>query len=239
MSQQSDEKPSFNPLLYPVSVGGLVHLIIITTCFYVRNYLHSLSQGAVFMTPFLVLCLRVIFAILVIALGYFFYYLAECVRDSAKAGTRAPASINNAPGWNELLSEFGFAVLAFAGCFLPAMLIYGNTGNLDAKLWTALAVGMWFFPMLYLRAALFSELRMFNPFEMIRSIAKTFVDYHLLVVGLIFVADAFVVTQKYLQNAPFISNLLLPLFIYLSMVCAHLIGRYYLKNTATLNWDVL
>jgi DNA-directed RNA polymerase subunit RPC12/RpoP len=180
---------------------------------------------------------------------YCYWYLCECIRDSAEGGIRAPETIGQTPGLGELFSVWWktFVCLAFFG--LPMLLYFMYTGRTDGIFWALMVFGVFLFPMGLLAVIMFDSLSALNPVIIIGSILSAFLPY----LGLILLLAVLVFSVRYLVPvyAVMISGgsifLVIGVFLiygsgiadfYLFMVVAHLLGRFYYLYQEKLNWEV-
>ena len=142
-----------------------------------------------------------------------------------------------------MLRIIGCFFLFFAPCVIR---LINNEGKTDNLFYYLLAAGAALFPISLLSVVMYDSVRGLNPVLLIKSILKTFFHYAGLVVVLW--AGLFVIgyTRIYFIKA-FSANFVLFTLgvgiarfikIYLLMVAAHLLGRYYYKNAERLNWEV-
>lgn len=236
--------------LYPLSISGIINLIIFLCAPILINLIHRFILNYIWLVGgFMAVILYLLFV------GYVLYYLSWCVVDSAKGGLRAPdITIYDTPDKAELLSQLFLVLGSVAVCFCPASVYYIFTERTDLLFWLLLAYGIFFLPMVLLRAIMFDTVNALNPILIVGSIFKAFLPY----CGLILIFCIFAVVLR-----PFISNLPKPesfiatinyldivlsyqsgaaLFcrkvalIYLAMIAAHLLGRFYWWNKDKLDW---
>ncbi len=216
-------------ILYPMSISGAVHLVIfaflptlfLSACrveFWSRSYSSSQILGA---------------SVLVIGVSYLLYYLAVCICDSAKGGLRAP-DINTQ--WaqfdaGDLIAQLLYTIFCCAVCFGPAAIYFILTKRTNISFWLLSAAGVFFFPMLFLAIALFSSVRALNPKLIFGSIFDVFWPYCGLV--LLFCLIGLLVVKVILLGC--FAGVVQ---IYLLLVMAHLMGRFYRRYKDKLNWDV-
>jgi len=227
-------------LFYPTSTSGLVNLAI----FWLLPILISVAHAIL---PIQFCCWIPVLRILVLAVifAYMLYYLTDCIRDSAKGGTRAPENMGNMPDMGEVASQFiEIAALVFilwapATAYFFFRLIYPDILAPDNIIFGLLiAYAVFFFPMALLALAMFNSSTAFNPFLWVSSIFSTFFRYCLLVLLLCALAWLFAMAVYYLQQSLLIAYLFGLVFIYLAMLAAHLLGRFYYVNSDKLRWDV-
>lgn len=217
--------------LYPISTAGLITLGIIILI----PLLINIAAGL--LGPFgLFVWVPGFFINIVISL-YFLWYVAECIRDSAEGGIRAPETMANAPGISELLWQWLrllVCLLLFAG---PMGYYFIKTNRTDTIFWSLLAYAVFFLPMGLLAVTLFDSIRGLNPLLLLGSIFSTFFTYCGLILILGAVATTFIALPRMLSSewAAFISGYLV---LYILLVAAHLLGRFYWRYQEKLNWNL-
>lgn len=178
---------------------------------------------------------------------YMYWYLAECVRDSAKGGTRAPEAFAF-QGMGEMYSQ----ALHILGCWVvfcvPAFLYFVYTQRQDAVFWALVAYGVFFFPMGLLACVMFDSVRGLNPIILIPSIFSTFLAYCALVllVAVIVLVSVLAGTlspsEEPARQIGWLDMALGAIFntigVYIAFVVAHLLGRFYWQYKEKLNWEV-
>jgi hypothetical protein len=108
----------------------------------------------------------------------------------------------------------------------------------DILFWLLLAYGIFFFPIGVLAFAMFDSAYAFNPFLWIGSIFSTFFHYCGLILFFCLLTWLFSRILVFLQESWGLVFLFAPIFIYSSMIAAHLLGRFHYLNAEKLNWDV-
>lgn len=227
--------------LYPTSPPGLIHLAVFAGVPILMGILlHLLGP--------LGMALGLPARIVGILIGlYMLWYMAECVRDSAKGATRAPEAFAMV-ATGEMYSQ----ALHIVGCYIifvaPALWYYFFTQRHDTIFWALVAYGVFFFPMGLLACVMFDSVRGLNPILMIPSIFSTFFQY----CGLVLFVAAIVLAvwamgntlkpespqQRLTTGSQIFGGLLYCLSIYTSFVVAHLLGRFYWRYQQKLNWEV-
>jgi hypothetical protein len=235
--------------LYPFSLSGIIHLVI----FIVTPLLIGLI-----VLRFLELCFGFMSLIVYLLFtGYFFYYIGYCVFDSSRGGLRAPdVTIYDAPNKSELGSQIFLMIGAVAVCFFPAIIYYIATERTDLLFWLLSAVCIFFLPMAILTAILFDSVNALNPVMIIASVYRTFAPYCGLVLTFSVLAGPIVLViyslpqpQTLLSGLFYVISITYYLlgtafmwykiaFVYLAMVSAHLLGRFYLRYKKKLNWGI-
>jgi len=230
--------------LYPTSMPGLINLGIFWLLPIMLEFIGR------FTFPICFFRLLIFLAGLVVA-GYMYYYFMECIRDSASGGIRAPENIAGMPDMGDAvtqLMEIVASVVIFWGplaTYLIYQILQQSAGSnslyspiTDTVFWLLLGYGIFFFPMGLLALAMFGSTSAFNPFLWVASIFSTFFQYCSLV--LFFCILGWLVSRAVssFQQSLFFSYLFGAAFIYLAMVAAHLLGRFYYLNCRKLNWEV-
>lgn len=230
--------------LYPTSMSGLVNLGI----FWILPILLGLIRRL--FPAQLGLAGSVFFGLIgLVVTAYMYYYFVECIRDSALGGIRAPENIGNFPDMSDAFSQYMEIVacavifwLPFAAYSMYKIFWQPNAANYDPRtdaiFWLLLGYGIFFSPMGLLALAMFRSSAAFNPFLWIMSILSTFFQYCSLV--LFFCVLGWLASRivSYFQGSLLFAYLLNAVFIYLVMVGAHLLGRFYYLNSKKLNWEV-
>ena len=224
--------------LYPTSTSGLINLGI----YWLLPILIGVMQR--------ILPIPFIWSIagLVVA-GCMYYFFMECIRDSASGGIRAPENIATMPDINDAAAQvlqIIASVIVFwgpLGGYWMYKVFWQSAGASsayhpasDAIFWLLLGYGILFFPIGLLAIAMFDSGAAFNPLLWIRSIFSTFFHYCGLL--LFFCLLGWLVSRavSYLQQSLLFSYLFGAVFVYLAMVAAHLLGRFYYLNSKKLDW---
>jgi ribosomal protein S27E len=216
--------------LYPISAPGLMNLGIFIGVPLVIQIVRLL------LGPFgLVLALPSFIINILIGL-YICWYFAECVRDSTGGGTRAPEAFATAG-----IGDMYHQSLHLVGCYLifagPVGFYFLHTNRTDAIYWSLLAYAVFFFPMGLLSVVMFGSLHGLNPIILIGSIFSTFFPY----CGLVLVFGAIVLLTQTIpqtQTRTWITFVSGFIFLYIMLVIAHLLGRFYWRYQEKLNWEV-
>jgi hypothetical protein len=173
------------------------------------------------------------------------WYFAECVRDSATGGTRAPEVFATAD-----VSTMFEQSLYLAACYIifagPAGFYSVFRHKTDAIFWLLAAYGVFFFPMGLLAVVMFNSGAAFNPVLLIGSIFSTFLQYCglvLLICGVVLPIAAIMNIQPEDIPLPKVLTLILQagftaILLYIVFVIAHLLGRFYWRYQERLNWEV-
>jgi len=215
--------------LYPVSTPGLTNLAIIIAV----PLLLQLAVKA--LGPF-AMALAIPALIIRIVIGlYAYWYICQCIRDSALGGVRAPETLANNPGLSDMFSE----TLNILACYVifacPAGLYYLYVGKTDAIFWALLVYGVFFFPMGLLAVVMFNSSAGFSPWLWLGSIFSTFLPYCVLVAVIIGLVALAIIVLPQLLPLMFLPNIIVP---YSFLVLANLLGRFYWRYQEKLYWEV-
>ena len=236
--------------LYPFSAAGAVNLGIFCLGPPILGLINHLILSRI---PFGTLIALVLFLLLV---AYALHYLAFCTFDSSKGGRRAPDTLaQDAPDKSDLISQLFLTLGSIALCFWPAVVYSAWTGRTDAIFWLLSVCGLFFFPMALLAGTLFDAIHALNPIVIIVSIVRTLPRYLGLV--LFFCIPLALVAAIIANISPqsalgmlFYSRTLINYFLttafiykaiplaYLTMIGAHLLGRFYWLHKDKLDWGL-
>lgn len=243
--------------LYPISKAGLTNIGIIIGVPLVMSLLVFLLGTIMLVFPpmlVFVVFFGMIGGLMKILISLFAYwYFCECIRDSAGGGIRAPETMATTPGIGEIFWQF----MKLVGCFIffwgPLAGYVYSAGAIRLFLMDnkpvgpafspsiailLLAYAVFFFPMGLLSMVLFDSLAGLNPILIISSILSTFFRYCGLIllffaIGALCIISVTILPRFWLLNL--FSNVVL---LYMAMVYAHLLGRFYWRYQEKLNWEV-
>ena len=238
--------------LYPISASGIIHIVIFLVAPFLIGLVSRFILSGIFLLGGIIsLLLYLLFV------GYVFFYLAYCIFDSSKGGWRAPdISIQHTPDKGDIISQLLRIFGCLAVCFWPLAVYHVFTERSDLIFWLLFAFGSFFFPMALLAGVLFDSFDALNPILIIRSIYKTFLPYCMLVLlfcvlnmliirvianlprpkNYIQILNYGFVIVNYVCSRSFVYRTVAP--IYLAMVAAHLLGRFYWWNKDKLDWGL-
>lgn len=215
--------------LYPTSASGLTNLAIFTVIFTIiyilRTYLSTIGRIA-----------SIPLALVGLYMGWYF---TECVRDSAKGRIRAPEAFAFM-GIGEMWEQVQHIVGVYLIYLTPALFYNLYTNRFDTTLMILLITGTFFFPMALLTCIMFDSIRGLNPFLLLGSIFSTFLQYLCLVVLIFGIIFSFLYLSNFLMNSSankIVGLVFFPLQIYLTLIIAHIIGRFFWRNEEKLNWE--
>ena len=251
--------------LYPTGVHGLAMLgILVGGPLLIDMVAWFLSFLAARFLPFIV------FAVFFATIGgivkfifflYAYWYLCECIRDSAAGNVRAPDVLVNSPGlveillqilrllvcfiifWGPAIAFTGFTVLiitvTLAHGVSPSSIVLPEISRLSLLL---LIYAFFFFPMGLLAVVMFDSLRAMNPILIVGSIISTFFQYVGLILVLYLLAGLtdwiVVVLLRVGSGSLILAYIIQTINIYLLMIGAHFLGRFCWRYREKLNWEV-
>jgi hypothetical protein len=230
-SEQEIPRPAFDILLYPLSVSGIIHLLIFSLLPPVWKEATTLRFWT---SPGIVeLCYLVILTL------YFVHYAAMCLSHSAGGGTRAP-DINgdSSPLSTDALLSTGKTVLPIVALIWGPPLAYHIVRErVDWILPAWVALAGFAFPMVLLAVNDFDSARAANPLLVVPSIASVFCPYCVLLLCLLPLLGLAGLLM-YAAVGPWKIWLARPLMIYILLVEIHLLGRFYKQYEERLNWGI-
>ncbi len=218
-------------LLYPATIAGVTNLAIMVA---IPLFLNVLQQ-MVFL-PFLGLP----FFLAQLAVGlYATWYWAECIYDSAIGGTRAPGLFDKADVgdmWSRV-----FHLLAVYVIFILPIALYALHGDRNVIIiGVLLAWAIIFFPMGLLAMVVSDGMYVLNPVFLLGAIRRTLLPYAGL---LLLIAASGILLGLVLGLLMRKGDVLwwagpaLLIGGYLSLIAAHILGRFYWRYGQRLGWD--
>jgi len=219
--------------LYPVSFSGLTNLAIFIGVPLLIDILWTvlpIQLGCLFQLVSLV--------IEIVVFLYMYWYFAECIRDSAEGGLRAPETFVNSPSIGDMFLQTANIIGCLVVFFAPFVLYVLFARRADIIFWLLLVYAVFVYPMALLAIVVFDSVSAFNPRLLFRSISNTFFPYTGLV--LLFVAAVSLISMlgQRVQGPEYLAFILRCVSIYLAFVAAHLLGRFYWRYQEKLNWEV-
>jgi DNA-directed RNA polymerase subunit RPC12/RpoP len=227
---------------YPLNKPGLTMLAItVGVPLLLRALVSLLSAFAMAFPPIFVLL--VLFIVLFVIAGslftlYIYWYMCDCIRDSACGGLRAPETAGRTPGLAELFWQTIQIVICLLFFLAPAGIYLLYFKRIDAALWALYACGLFFFPMGLLAVVMFESVSGLNPILIVGSIFSTFFQYCGLVILFYAVGLLVPVAGSYLMSFWPLGFAIEFVSFYTLLVLGHLVGRFYWKYQAKLNWEV-
>jgi len=218
--------------LYPISTPGLVILAIIIVIPLLIDVVATLLGQLGFFISIPGFVINIVISL------YMYWYLCECIRDSAEGNLRAPDVLVRSPSLGDMLWQ----TIRIAGCLVffcaPVLIYRRHTERTDAIFWSLLAYAVFFFPMGLLAVIMFDSFSGLNPLLLIGSIFSTFFHYCGLILLYCTIGYLFAKTISLLHLSGFLNYVTVTAAVYLAMVAAHLLGRFYFRYKEKLYWEV-
>jgi hypothetical protein len=218
--------------LYPLSLPGLKHLLIFAG-------IPTLMVVVIYFLPTILIYLLsfVCLAVNVLLFLYLFWYLAECIRDSADGWVRAPRGMGSIPDLSDMLSQMIYTIGCFIFFLLPTVFYVLFTGRIDVIAWLLMIAAMFFYPISFLSIILHDSVSGLDPRVLLRSIRNTFWPYFGLVLLFVLFAGLVRIIFLELQISIFLNFVLRFVVFYMAFILAHLTGRFYWRYKDRLKWD--
>jgi hypothetical protein len=179
--------------------------------------------------------------LIVVFVGYFLYCLSDYIRYSAGGNRRTP-EIDLSPSVllnaGELILPMLNTFVCIAVCIGPLLAYLIITKQTDIIFWLLVIYGVLFLPMVLLAVVLFDSLRALNPILIIASMLNVFLPYCGLVLLFFAVCGLIAIILVIMPQSWIISYILSAVCIYLTMIMAHVLGRFCYKYRERLNWEV-
>lgn len=229
--------------LYPANRAGLSALVICVGVPFIMRlivrffFFAMASFGPLFI--FWVLFIVLHWGVFAMAMLYANWYFCECIRDSAAGGIRAADTTGATPGLGDILGQAMKVIASALVCMAPALIYLKRTGSADDAFRPLYGAGGFLIPMAVLAIAMFDGLHGLNPILLLSSILRTFFPYCALV-AFCYISCLLVPVAGYYYKTPetwILGSALLFLTLYQLLILAHLLGRFYWRNEAKLNWD--
>jgi hypothetical protein len=174
---------------------------------------------------------------------YALWYYCQCIRSSAEGNVRAPDTMTMSADMMDIFGE-PLKLISLVGILMVPALAYAKYGGgFDNVFRGLMGLAVFVLPMSMLAFVMFeSVFCAVNPMLVLGSILSTFFSYLGLVVffyGLI-AGWSFLIAMVFygLQGGSIMSSLLYFATIYVQLVGAHLLGRFFYKYQDRLRWDV-
>lgn len=218
---------------YPLNLPGLKHLALFVG-------VPALMAALTYIMPIILTCLYSLISTVVNVLLflYLFWYLAECVRDSADGWVRAPQGMGWIPDLSDMLSQMIYTIGCFIFFLLPTVLYVLFTGRVDVIAWLLMIAAMFFYPISFLSIILHDSVSGLDPRVLLRSIRDTLWPYVGLVLLFVLLAGLIRVIYIEFQLSIFWNFVLRFVLFYASFILAHLTGRFYWRYKEGLKWGV-
>ena len=219
--------------LYPMSLSGLANLAIFIGVPLLIDFLWKI----------MIIQLSCLFGLVslvikVVVVLYMYWYFAECVRDSAEGGLRAPKVIGYIPRVVDMFWQMVNIIGCFGVFFMPFVFYMLFVKRADVIFWLLLLYAVFLFPMALLAVVVLDSVAGLNPRLLYNSISNTFRQYCGLV--LLFLAAVLLIGMfgQKVGESEYFAFLISCASVYIAFVAAHLLGRFYWLYQEKLNWEV-
>ncbi|MHC4516989.1 MAG: hypothetical protein ACYTAS_00230, partial [Planctomycetota bacterium] len=222
-------------LLYPTSPSGLCILGVLVGIPLALTLFRRLLGNAGRVIGY-----ALAFAGLLIGL-YAMWYLAECIYDSARGGTRAPEMPVEKTDWRQMFSRVVYLAAVGVVFILPARLYVMFTNRSDGIYWALVVWGVVFFPMGLLAMVAHDSESALNPFFLLGAIFRTLGEYVCLMILFAIVTAPLWLSSRDSQDSPpaiwreMLGN---AIAAYGAFLLAHVLGRFYWRNRERLDWGI-
>ncbi|MHC4694206.1 MAG: hypothetical protein ACYS67_15800, partial [Planctomycetota bacterium] len=226
--------PAFiDVFLYPTSFWGMIYLAIFIGVIFLLDTVEKMFPDYLACLFWLLTLVIRIFVVL-----FVYWYFAECVRNSAEGGLRAPKVIGDVPPAGDMFRQMVDIICCLIVFFGPCLFYVLIALQTDIIFWLLLIYGIFLFPMALMGIVVFDSMSGLNPRLIYKSISKTFWPYCGLVLLFIAAVLLIIVLGQKVKGSGYLVILVRCAAFYLLFVAAHLLGRFYWKYQEKLKWDV-
>ena len=219
--------------LYPMSFWGLINLAVFIGVPLLIDILWK-----IILVQLACLFSLITLVIKVVVVLYMYWYFAECVRDSAKGGLRAPKVIGDIPPVVDMFWQMVNIVGCLVVFFAPFVFYVLFARKAGIIFWLLLIYAVFFFPMALLAIVVLESVSGLNPRLLYKSISNTLLQYCGLVLLFVAAVSLIGVLGQKVGESGYLAFLISCAIIYLVFVAAHLLGRFYWRYQEKLNWEV-
>jgi hypothetical protein len=218
--------------LYPFSLPGLKHLALFTgipLLIFIFGMITPIQLSCFFKY------ITLIFSVTIFL--YMYWYLAECIRDSADGWVRAPEGMGSLPDFTDMVMQAVNIIGCLFFLLLPAGIYIFFVREINFIAWLLIIPALFFYPIGLLSVVLYDSVSGLKPNILIHSVYCTFWSY----VGLVLLFALmfyFILVYRETQVCLLWKIIFRSFLIYSAFILAHLTGRFYLKNKDKLNWDL-
>ncbi len=219
--------------LYPFSKSGLKHLAIFIGVPLIMDILLIISPVQL---SILIGFFRWVLNVIIFL--YLYWYLAECIRDSAGGWVRAPEGVGGFPDFGDMIMQTANIIGCLVFFLLPAVVyIIYVAKRIDYFAWLFIIPGIFFYPMGLLSVILYDSVGGLSRHVLTSSIRKTIHPY--IGLSLLYFAILFIVLVYKASELEFPWKTIFRFcVIYYAFILAHLTGRFYWKYKEELNWKI-
>jgi phage FluMu protein Com len=219
--------------LYPLSFWGLVNLTIFIGVPLLLDFLQKIMIIQLS-------CLFFLLALVIRVIVYLFmyWYFAECVRDSAEGGLRAPNVRGYVPGTVDMFWQMVNMIGCFGVFFMPFVIYVLIARKAGVIFWLLLIYAIFSFPIALLAVVVLDSPAGLNPRLLYKSISNTFRKYSGLVLLFVAAVSLMGLLGQKVGESGYLAFIVRCASVYIVFVAAHLLGRFYWRNQEKLKWKV-
>jgi hypothetical protein len=219
--------------LYPFNKSGLKHLAIFILVPQLFNILARITP-AIFVYLVMIAGLIVNFLVFL----YMYWYLVECVRESADGWVRAPLGFGGLPTLSDMFGQVVNIIGCFAVFFAPFVLYMLFAQKAGIIFWLLLIYAVSLYPMALLSVLMHDSSHGLNFRKFIKSISDTFFPYCGLVLFFVLTVLLISLIPSETEQSPLWNYIRRSVIIYAAFIGVHLLGRFYWRYQDRLNWDL-
>jgi ribosomal protein S27E len=219
--------------LYPLNKSGLKHLALFILVPQLFSVLARFLPGV-----FIYLIIIAGFIVNFIIFLYMYWYLAECVRESASGWVRAPMGFGGLPAIKDMFGQVVNIIGCLAVFFAPFVLYVFIAQKAGIIFWLLLISAVFLYPMALLFVLVHESGRDLNLHKFIKSISNNFFPYCGLVLFFILTVVLISLIPLETMESPLWNFILRFVIIYAAFIGAHLLGRFYWRYQDKLNWNI-
>ena len=223
--------------LYPLTASGIVVLaIFIFTPFafeLARGWLNSFEFEI-----FLWLINKISYFALFVLMAYIFWYVGECIHESAIGHIRAPMPFGRSElvGVFDMIRRMVYIVICGAVYLGPGLAYYWYYRKTDSVFLALIGAGSFLFPMSLINVIMSYSLTPLNPLMVIKYVLKTLHWY----VPTVFLCAAIIAAAvwariNYPPQGRWQEKLVWAAGLYLLLVIAHILGCFYNRSSKKLS----
>jgi len=161
--------------LYPANLYGMIFIAIVVLIPLMFQLVVEFLVGL--MVVFAILAVFISIIVDIVLLMFAFWFLAECICDSAAGKLRAPNTAGETPGLAEIGSRLIRMLICLIIYLIPASLYYKYTHRFDSYFWVMAGCGIFLYPMALLGVLMFDSIHGLNPIIIIPSMFSAFFQY--------------------------------------------------------------
>jgi len=218
---------------YPFNKPGLKHLVIFILVPQVFGIIARILP-----TVFMYLVMIAGFIVNFLIFLYMYWYLAECVHESASGWVRAPPGFGGLPTLRDMFGQIVNIIGCLAVFFAPFVLYMLIAQKAGIIFWLLLIWAVFLYPMALLSVLMHDTSHGLSFRKFTKSISNTFFPYCGLVLFFILTVVLISLIPSEKTESPLGNCILRFVIIYTAFIGAHLLGRFYWRYQDRLNWNL-